>query len=118
MRVKQTVVALALLAGAGAAAAEEWPQWRGPRDDGIVRDAKIAESWPAEGPKRLWEAQVGVGFSSPVAVDGKVYVFQLRQGVRSFFGNEMTADDVVWSWEKSYAQKRTGLFIAVLLLMP
>jgi ABC-type transport system substrate-binding protein len=37
--------------------------------------------------------------------------FTLRQGVRSFFGNELTADDVVWSWEKSAAQRRTGAFI-------
>ncbi|MBM3524804.1 MAG: hypothetical protein FJX57_17800, partial [Alphaproteobacteria bacterium] len=47
-----------------------------------------------------------------VSADGKTYDFKLRRGVRSFFGNELTADDVVWSWEKSFAQKRTGLFIA------
>jgi len=47
-----------------------------------------------------------------VTPDGLTYVFTLRKGVRSFFGNEMTAADVVWGWEKSIAQKRTGLFIA------
>ena len=47
-----------------------------------------------------------------VTPDGRTYVFTLRKGVRSFFGNEMTAADVVWGWEKSIAQKRTGLFIA------
>ena len=56
---------------------EEWPQWRGPRNDGIVRGEKVADSWPVDGPKKLWEAQVGVGFASPVAVDGTVYVFTL-----------------------------------------
>jgi outer membrane protein assembly factor BamB len=59
------------------ARAEEWPQWRGPRNDGIVRDEKLADDWPAHGPKKLWEARVGVGFASPVAVDGTVYVFTL-----------------------------------------
>jgi ABC-type transport system substrate-binding protein len=47
-----------------------------------------------------------------VTPDGLTYVITLRRGVRSPFGNELTADDVVWSWEKSFAQKRTGLFIA------
>lgn len=47
-----------------------------------------------------------------VAPDGKSYNFKLRQGVRSFFGNELTADDVVWSWRKSIEQNRTGGFIA------
>ena len=47
-----------------------------------------------------------------VSPDGKRYVFKLRQGVRSFRGNELTSEDVVWGWNKSFAQKRTGNFIA------
>lgn len=47
-----------------------------------------------------------------VSADGKVYTVELRQGVKSPFGNELTAVDVVWGWEKSLAQKRTGAFIA------
>ena len=47
-----------------------------------------------------------------VSPDGKVYSIELRQGVKSPFGNELTAVDVVWGWEKSIAQKRTGAFIA------
>lgn len=47
-----------------------------------------------------------------VSPDGKIYTMELRKGVKSPFGNEMTAVDVVWGWEKSLAQKRTGAFIA------
>lgn len=32
--------------------------------------------------------------------------------MKSGHGNELTADDVVWSWEKSMSQARTGAFIA------
>lgn len=46
------------------------------------------------------------------SADGKTWVFKLRQGVKSFFGNEMTAADVEWGWAKSFAQRRTGAFIA------
>ena len=46
-----------------------------------------------------------------VSEDGKEYVFRLRSGVRSPFGNELTSADVVWTFEKSNAQRRTGLFI-------
>ncbi|MBN8872147.1 MAG: ABC transporter substrate-binding protein [Rhodospirillales bacterium] len=44
--------------------------------------------------------------------DGLRWVFTLRSGVKSPFGNELTAADVEWGWQKSFAQKRTGAFIA------
>jgi ABC-type transport system substrate-binding protein len=43
---------------------------------------------------------------------GRRYVFTLRAGVKSPYGNEMSAADVEWGWAKSIAQKRTGAFIA------
>lgn len=60
--------------------------------DPSVIEGSLAESWT-------------------VSEDGLRYVFKLREGVESPYGNELTADDVVWSWEKSRAQKRTGNFI-------
>ncbi|WP_158287813.1 ABC transporter substrate-binding protein [Falsiroseomonas bella] len=47
-----------------------------------------------------------------VSDDGLRYVFTLREGVKSPYGNELTAADVEWSWAKSFAQRRTGAFIA------
>ncbi|MHC4986795.1 MAG: ABC transporter substrate-binding protein, partial [Planctomycetota bacterium] len=47
-----------------------------------------------------------------ISNDGKTVTFHLRKGVKSPYGNELTADDVEWSWNKSFAQKRTGNFIA------
>ena len=46
-----------------------------------------------------------------VSEDGREYLFRSRPGMRSHFGNELTAADVVWTFEKSNAQRRTGLFI-------
>ncbi|GAA3932149.1 ABC transporter substrate-binding protein [Microbacterium soli] len=40
--------------------------------------------------------------SYDVSEDGTVYTFHLRQGVMSAEGNELTADDVVWSWERKF----------------
>jgi ABC-type transport system substrate-binding protein len=73
-----------------------------------------ARSVDADGVGRLDFTRVvpHLAESWTVTADGRVYDFRLRAGVRSFFGNEMTAADVVWGWEKSIAQKRTGQFIA------
>ena len=61
--------------------------------DSAVIEPHLAESWT-------------------VSPDGKVVTFKLRKGVKSPAGNEMTADDWVWSWNKSFKQQRTGNFIA------
>jgi ABC-type transport system substrate-binding protein len=46
-----------------------------------------------------------------VSDDGKTVTLKLREGVKSSFGNEMTAADVVWGYKKSVYQKRTGAFL-------
>jgi peptide/nickel transport system substrate-binding protein len=38
-----------------------------------------------------------------VAEDNLTWTFHLRQGVKSYWGNELTADDVEWSWAKRKA---------------
>lgn len=46
-----------------------------------------------------------------VSSDGLEYVFKLRRDVRSPYGNTLSADDVVWTYQKSDRQRRTGLFM-------
>ena len=46
------------------------------------------------------------------SADGRRWVITLRAGVKSPYGNELSAADVEWGWAKSFAQKRTGNFIA------
>ena len=41
-----------------------------------------------------------------VSPDGKTYVFKLRRGVKSPWGNEMKADDIVWSLERAWSIKQ------------
>jgi outer membrane protein assembly factor BamB len=76
---KLSLLVAALLAQpAGALAAADWPQWRGPNRDGAVADFKAPQSWPT-GLREQWKVTVGVGHASPLFADGKVYVFA-RQG--------------------------------------
>ena len=60
------------------AAAQDWPQWRGPNRDGNVSGALIPASWPKT-LKEQWKVPVGIGHSSPVVSNGRIYVFA-RQG--------------------------------------
>jgi outer membrane protein assembly factor BamB len=69
----RTLLALSTLAVAVPAAADDWPQWRGPRHDGISSESAWLDRWPAEGPKILWKADVGTGFSSFAVAKGRVF---------------------------------------------
>ena len=53
------------------AVAADWPQWLGAKRDGGTAEA--VEPWK-EAPKVAWKAKIGVGFSTPVIVDGRVFV--------------------------------------------
>ena len=52
----------------------DWPQWRGPNRDAAWAESGIVEKLPSTGLKVLWRAPIAMGFSSPVIVDGKVYL--------------------------------------------
>lgn len=53
----------------------DWPQWRGPRRDGISGETGLLPSWPADGPKLLWKKnKLGVGWSSAIVVGDRLYI--------------------------------------------
>jgi outer membrane protein assembly factor BamB len=66
-----------LLAAAGAALAQDWPQWRGPARDGLAAKGAARASWPAA-LRPVWKVAVGEGHASPVVAGGRVYVFARR----------------------------------------
>ena len=71
---KRTVMVLAvLIVTVSGAAAADWPQFRGINRDGISAETGLLKSWPEGGPKRLWEYEIGQGFSSVAVVDNTVY---------------------------------------------
>ena len=68
------VLLAAVAASAPAARADDWPQWLGPKRDGVWRETGVIEKFPAGEPKVLWRAPAGAGYSGPSVANGKVYV--------------------------------------------
>ena len=70
------VISLLLVAVAAVAAQvqADWPQWRGPRRDGAATGLDLADAeWPAH-LEKSWRVELGGGYSSPIVVDGRVFV--------------------------------------------
>ena len=97
-----------------ASAEKDWPQWRGPRRDGISDEKGLQQSWPEGGPKLLWKAEgLGKGWSSPIIVGERIYitgdvgedliVFALDRG-----GKERWRSKNGKAWKKSYPGARAA----------
>ncbi|MEZ6060678.1 MAG: PQQ-binding-like beta-propeller repeat protein [Planctomycetaceae bacterium] len=94
-----TSLILLNLAPACRAADVVWPGWLGPERNGWVSVFEPPEEWP-EMLTKVWQADVGTGYGSPLVSDGRVY-----QHARQ------VEDEVVWCfdlatgkvlWRKSY----------------
>ena len=65
-----TVAAAVLCVLACGARGDDWPQFRGPRQDGISGEKGLLRSWPEGGPKVLWTVPLGLGYGGPAVRDG------------------------------------------------
>ena len=91
-----------------------WPQWRGPRRDGISSETGLLKRWPEQGPPLLWKAEgIGRGWSSPIVVDGLIYLTGDKDG--EVMVQCLGVDGRVrWSasnggaWTKNYAGSRSS----------
>jgi outer membrane protein assembly factor BamB len=72
-----TAAAAAVFLGASAAA-QDWPQWRGPNRDGALAAFKEPAAWPDRLIEK-WKIEVGLGYSSPLIVGDRLYMFS-REG--------------------------------------
>lgn len=90
------LLAAAAVWATGAAQAEDWPSWGGPRGDFTVEAGPLAEAWPAEGPRRLWQRPLGAGYSSIVAAEGRLYTMYRDGEDDVLVALDAATGNVVW----------------------
>src|SRR5688572_21224914 len=54
--------------------ADDWPQWLGPKRDGVWRESGIIEKFSEGGPKIVWRVPVGAGYSGPAVAGKRIYL--------------------------------------------
>ncbi len=53
----------------------DWPNWRGPEQNRISRETGLIDKWdPDSGENVLWKCPQAAGISSPIVMNGKVYM--------------------------------------------
>jgi outer membrane protein assembly factor BamB len=81
---------------AGSASANDWPRWRGPAGNGISAETGWLDNWPTDGPKILWKAEVGIGFSSFAVANGRVYTIGNANETDTVFCLDAEKGQVLW----------------------
>jgi outer membrane protein assembly factor BamB len=89
-----------------------WPQWRGPRRDGICDEKGLLPAWPAGGPKLLWKIDgLGRGYSCPIIHGGRLYITGDVGNDLRIFALDLTGK-LQWqavngrAWKRSYPGAR------------
>src|SRR3954447_26373896 len=80
---------------------DDWPHWRGPALNGISKERGWSTSWPAEGPKQLWKASVGTGFSSFAVASGRVFTLGNQKETDTVYCFDAENGNLIW--KHSYA---------------
>jgi hypothetical protein len=88
---------IVLLALSTSARAENWPGWRGPRGDGTSEEKNVPTSWDGTTGKNIrWKVKIpGIGHSSPVVWDDRVFLTTCLGTAKVLPGEGMSEDRVL-----------------------
>jgi outer membrane protein assembly factor BamB len=95
--IHRVILALMLLAlNVPQSHADDWPRWRGPDANGISKETGWQTQWPAEGPKQLWKAKVGIGFSAFSVASGRAYTMGNANNTDMVFCFDAATGKEIW----------------------
>ncbi|MEW6303840.1 MAG: PQQ-binding-like beta-propeller repeat protein [Verrucomicrobiota bacterium] len=91
------------------AATSDWPQWRGPKRDGVSGETGLLEQWPAGGPKLVWKGTgLGGGYSTPSVANGRLYGMGYKGGQEAIWAVDANSGKVLWSTPIGSASQNMG----------
>ena len=88
--------AVSLLSFTISTQASDWPQWHGPHRDGISTETGWSTSWPKEGLKTVWKAEVGTGYGTVSVSNGRLYVQGNTSDQDTVYCFDATTGKEVW----------------------
>ena len=109
MRETAKLVAVMLVLTVSGVFAADWPWIYGPARNSTSDQKGLLRTWPAEGPKVLWTAPVGVGFGGAAVSGGHVYLLDRDEKV----GDNLRVFDLASGkelWNFAYDAPGTFMF--------
>jgi outer membrane protein assembly factor BamB len=101
---RKAIVLLAVFASTTAAAraqSSDWSQWGGPNRNFKSESKGLATTWPATGPRRLWQRELGEGYSAIAVERGTLFTMYRKGENEVVIALDAASGKTVW--EYSYA---------------
>jgi outer membrane protein assembly factor BamB len=98
-------ITLLALCAAGPLHAADWPGWLGPKRTGASSETGLVTTWPSTGPKVLWQAKGGDGYSSIAVADGKAVTLVQRGGQQWVVALDAVKGTELWATPLAPAYK-------------
>jgi outer membrane protein assembly factor BamB len=92
------LAALALLAPIPGFAGDSWLQWGGPRRDFKTTAEGLASTWPSDGPEVVWGRELGPGYSTILAEDGRLYTMYRRDEEEVLVVLDAATGKTIWEY--------------------
>ena len=80
-------------------AADDWPFFRGPHNNGVSLESGWLVQWPKSGPRVAWRKDLGIGASSFVVVGNRVISMGNRQDTDTVWCLDAESGRVVWQYD-------------------
>src|SRR6478672_5781837 len=92
------LAALAMLSLTAAATPHDWPQWRGPKRDGVSTETGLLKDWPKGGPPIAWKQKgLGGGYSAPSVAAGRIYGMSYQGTDEVVWARDEVTGNPIWS---------------------
>ncbi len=75
---------------------DDWPDFRGPFRDGIIRGAGFRKNWTEKPPQELWRHPVGLGWSSFAILGDLAITQEQREDEESVVAYRLSTGEPVW----------------------
>ena len=74
----------------------DWPQWRGPRRDGISDETGLLADWKSTPPQLVWKRPLGGGYSSIAVSGGRLYTMDKKENEERVLCLDAATGKEIW----------------------
>lgn len=78
---------------------EDWPQFLGPRDNGVSGETGLLDQWPDDGPPRLWDRALGEGYASPSVRGERLVIMYRHRDIETVECLHAQTGDTLWKYD-------------------